>query len=300
MLKYETEQQVVRIGNVELGGQPGQRPTVMIGSIFFRNHRIVSDPLKGIFDHDKARALLDREGEMCAKTGNPRIVDVVADTAEAAINYTEFVARCCDAPLLVDSSLPAARTAVLRHFKGSEIMPRLIYNSIDEHVGEEEADCLRECGITTAIVQPFSSRAIRPRDRLRLLEERLLPVTTRAGIQNIIIDVGVLDIPSVGWAAQTIREVKERYGFPAGCASTNAVYTCQFLKEAGSPSLEAGASAIFTLPQVLGASYVFYGPIRNAPWAYAACGIMDAMLAYNGRNLGYGLACDNHPLHKII
>jgi tetrahydromethanopterin S-methyltransferase subunit H len=300
LIKYETEQKVVRIGHVELGGQPGQRPTVMIGSIFFRGHRIVSDPRKGIFDHDKARALLDREAEMSAKTGNPRIVDVVSDTAESAIAFTEFVATHCDAPLLIDSSLPAARMAALRHFKGSEVMPRLIFNSIDEHVGDEEADCLRECGVQSAIVQPFSNRAVRPRDRLRLLEEKLLPVATRAGIHNIIVDVGVLDIPSVGWAAQTIREVKERFGLPAGCASANAVYTCKFLKEAGSPALEAAASAIFTLPQVMGASYVFYGPIRNATWAYAACGAMDAMIGYNGRNLGYGLQCEVHPLHKIV
>lgn len=300
MFKYEREQKVYRIGNVELGGQPGQRPTVMIGSIFFSGHRIVSDPVKGLFDHDKARALLEREAEMSAKTGNPRIVDVIADTPESAINYLEFVASYCDAPLLVDSSLPQARMAALRHFQGSEVIPRLIFNSIDEHFSPEEEACLRECGVTSAIVQPFSNRAIRPRDRLRLLEEKLLPVAERAGVQNVIIDVGVLDIPSVGWAAQTIREVKERFGFPSGCASTNAVYTCKFLKEAGSPSLEAAAAAIFTLPQTVGASYVFYGPIRNAPWAYAACGIMDVMLAYNGRNLGYAIECDTHPLHRIV
>jgi hypothetical protein len=28
--------------------------------------------------------------------------------------------------------------------------------------------------------------------------------------------------------------------------------------------------------------------------------MMDAMLAYNSRNLGYPLACDSHPLHQIV
>lgn len=63
--------------------------------------------------------------------------------------------------------------------------------------------------------------------------------------------------------------------------------------------MEVAACAIFALPQTVGASYVFYGLIHNAPWAYAACGIMDAMLAYNGRNLGYSIASETHPLHKI-
>lgn len=300
MLRFEKEQIVYRIAGVEIGGQPGQRPTVMIGSIFFRGHRIVSDPRKGIFDQAKARELLEREADASARTGNPRFVDVIADTAAAAIHYLEFVAGHSDAPLLVDSSLPQARMAALRHFKGSEVMPRLIYNSIDEHFSAEEEACLRECGVQSAIVQPFSSRAIRPRDRIRLLEEKMLPAAQRAGIQNVIVDVGVLDIPSVSWAAQTIREVKERHGYPAGCASCNAVYTSHFLKEAGSPSLEAAAAAIFTLPQTVGASYVFYGPIRNAKWAYAACGMMDAMLGYNGRNLGYSIEGEMHPLHRVI
>ena len=59
MFKFESSQRVYRIGDIEIGGHPGQRPTVMVGSIFFQKHRIVSDPRKGTFDEDKARALLE-------------------------------------------------------------------------------------------------------------------------------------------------------------------------------------------------------------------------------------------------
>jgi tetrahydromethanopterin S-methyltransferase subunit H len=300
MFKFESPQKVYRIGDVEIGGMPGQRPTVMIGSIFFKGHRIVSDPRQGIFDEEKARALLEREAAVSERTGNPRIIDVIADTGQAMINYLAFVAACYDAPMLVDSSSPQARMAAIRHFKGSEISTRLIYNSIDEHFSEEEAACLRDCGVETAIVQPFGSRAVRPRDRVRLLQEKLLPAAADAGVKNVIVDVGVLDIPSVSWAAQTIREIKDHLGYPCGCASANALYTCEFLKESGPPVFEAGSATVFTLPMSFGADFVFYGPIRNASWAYAACGMMDAMLAYNSRNLGYRLACDVHPLHRIV
>lgn len=300
MFKFESPQQVFRIGDVEIGGHPGQRPTVMVGSIFFQKHRIVSDPRKGIFDAEKARALLDREAEVSKRTGNPRIIDVVGDTGEALIRYLEFVAASCDAPLLVDSSVPDARIAAVRHFKSSHVLPRLIYNAIDPHFSEEELACLKECGVKTAVVQAFSSRAVRPRDRIRLLEEELLPAARRGGVENFIVDVGVLDIPSVSWAAQTIREIKDRLGLACGCASANALYQCDFLREGGRPVFEAGSAAVLTLPQSFGADYVFYGPIRNARWAYAACGVMDAMLAYNSRNLGYRLACDTHPLHQVM
>ena len=300
MFKFSSSQQVYRIGDVEIGGHPGQRPTVMIGSIFFQKHRIVSDPRKGIFDRDKARALLEREAEVSQRTGNPRFVDVIGDTGEALIRYLEFVASFCESPMLVDSSVPQARMDAIRHFRGSEILPRLVYNALDPHVSEEEVACLKECGVKSAILQPFSSRAVRPRDRMRLLEEKLLPAAHQAGVEQIVVDVGVLDIPSVSWAAQTIWEIKERLGYPCGCASANALYVCDFLRQGGTPIFEAGSASVFTLPQSFGADYVFYGPMRNAPWAYAACGIMDAMLAYNSRNLGYRLACDTHPLHQIV
>jgi len=102
------------------------------------------------------------------------------------IGSLEFVAASCDALLLVDSSVPQARVAAVRHFQGSEILPRLIYNAIDPHFSEEELACLRECGVKTAVVQAFSNRAVRPRDRIRLLEEELLPAARRGGVENVI------------------------------------------------------------------------------------------------------------------
>ena len=72
----------------------------------------------------------------------------------------------------------------------------------------------------------------------------VLPAAADAGVKNVIVDVGVLDIPSVSWAAQTIREIKDHMGYPCGCASANALYTCEFLKESGPPVFEAGAAAV--------------------------------------------------------
>ncbi|TAK36950.1 MAG: tetrahydromethanopterin S-methyltransferase subunit H, partial [Chloroflexota bacterium] len=92
MFEFAHEQKVCTVGNVRVGGRPGENPTVLIGSMFFRGHKIVSDPDKGIFDKKKAKDLLDREEELSAQTGNPRIIDVIGDTGEALINYVEWVA----------------------------------------------------------------------------------------------------------------------------------------------------------------------------------------------------------------
>jgi tetrahydromethanopterin S-methyltransferase subunit H len=300
MLKFSAEQKVYDIAGVEIGGQPGERPTVLVGSIFFSGHRIVDDPLKGSFDRDKAKTLLDREAEAAARTGNPRMIDVIGDTGQALINYVEFVAAHSEAPILVDSFSPQVRLEAVRHFAGSEVVPRLVYNSIAEDCTEEELACLRECGVRSAVIMAFSTSAPKPKSRIKLLQEKLLPAAERAGVENVLVDLGVLDIPSVSWTALAIREVKEVLGYPAGCAPSNALYTWEKLRAQGRPAFEAAAASVFALTQTQGANFVFYGPIRNAPWAFTAAAAVDAMIAYAGRFTRVRPVTDNHPLYKIF
>jgi len=300
MQRFTKEQKVYAIAGVEVGGQPGERPTVLVGSIFFAKHQIVSDPLKGIFDQDKAKALLEREAAISVSTANTRFIDPIGDTAQALINYIEFVAAHTNAPILVDSPLQKVRLETLRHFANSAIISRLIYNSIAEDFTEEELACIRECGVKSAIVLAFSTAAVKPKDRIKLLQERLLPAAERAGVENILVDTGVLDIPSVSWAAHTIYMVKEKLGYPAGCAPSNALFQWEKIRKQGSSAFQAAAAAVFALTQFQGADFLLYGPMRFAPWVYPACAATDAMIAYGGRFSGIRPATREHPLYKIF
>ena len=299
MSRFVAEQRVLQVGSVTLGGQLGEYPTVLVGSIFFSGHRIVGDPVKGTFDKAKAKALLEREAELAVETGNPRFIDVVGDTAQALVNYIEFVATYSEAPLLLDSPNQIARMEALRYFAGSDLMPRLIYNSIADDYTEEELACIRECGLKSGVVLAFGPRAFRPQDKLRLIEERLLPAALQAGLENILIDVGVLDIPSVAWAAQAIWEVKGRLGYPAGCAASNPLYQWR-MRERGPTPFAAASSVVLTLPQCYGANFILYGSIANAPWVYQACATMDALLAYRARLDGLNVKSEKHPLFRIF
>jgi tetrahydromethanopterin S-methyltransferase subunit H len=298
--KFTREQKVFAIAGVEIGGQPGERPTVLMGSIFFSKHQIVSDPLKGTFDHDSAKVLLEREAEASARTANPRFIDPIGDTVQALINYVEFVATHVDGPILIDSPSQKARLDTLRHFAGSEIISRLIYNSIAEDFTEEELTCIRECGVKSAIVLAFSPSAMKPQDRIALFKEKLLPACERAGVENIMVDTGVLDIPSVSWAARAIYLVKESLGYPAGCAPANALFQWEKVRKQGASAFQAAAASVFALTQFYGADFVFYGPMRFAPWVYPACAAVDAMIAYGGRFSGIRPATREHPLYKIF
>ncbi len=300
MIKFTAEQKTFTISGVDVGGQPGQRPTLLIGSIFFSGHKIVKDNIKGVFDKDKARALLERDAEASERTGNPRFVDVIGDTGPALINYLEFVAQHTDAPMLVDSFSQKVRLEAVRHFAGTEIAPRLVYNSIAEDYTDEELDCLRSCSIKSTIIMAFSTTAPKPAQRLKLLVNELLPAAQRAGIENILVDPGVLDIASISWTALAIRDIKETLGYPSGCAPSNALYTWEKLRALGRPAFEAAAAATFTLTQAAGADFVHYGPIRDAPWVYQAVATADAMTAYAGRITGIRPVTEAHPLYRIF
>jgi tetrahydromethanopterin S-methyltransferase subunit H len=104
----------------------------------------------------------------------------------------------------------------------------------------------------------------------------------------------------VGWTALAIHEEKDTLGYPAGCAPSNALYTWEKLRAQGQPVFEAAAAAVFATTQLQGANFIFYGPIRNAPWAFAAAATADAMMAYCGRFTGVRPATQNHPLYKIF
>jgi tetrahydromethanopterin S-methyltransferase subunit H len=299
MFKFTQEQKICKIGDINLGGQPGENPTVLIGSIFYRGHRIVSDPDEGIFDKQKAKDLLDREAELSAETGNPRIIDVVGDATKALIKYIEFVAANSTSPILVDSSLPKARLEAIKHFAKTEVVPRLIYSSVDPYHTDDELACIKDCGIKSAIVLAFTAKAVKPKNRVKLLTEDLLVAAQRADVENMLIDVGVLDIPSIGWSTQAIWEVKEALGYPCGCATANALYMWGKLKKKGAPTFESVGSVVLLWPISWGANFILYGPIRNAPWVYPACAALDAMVAYGGMSMGIH-PTKEHPLYRIF
>jgi tetrahydromethanopterin S-methyltransferase subunit H len=54
MFKFNTPQKIYDVGRVKVGGQPGQLPTFLIGSIFWLGQKMVQDANKGIFDAKEA------------------------------------------------------------------------------------------------------------------------------------------------------------------------------------------------------------------------------------------------------
>jgi len=306
LFRFDRPQETVRIGDLVLGGQPGEFPTVLIGSIFYDRHKIVGDPKRGEFDEDQALELIASLEEVSEKTGNPFMLDAVGSTPEALEKYIDFVGDNCKAPFLVDSSSVDTRLSAIRHAIEVGLGNRSIYNSIDCYVREEELSSINDIGVECAVVMAFNPRDLRPEGRLELLtggegKPGLVEKARQAGVEKVIVDTAVLDAPSIGLSARTILLVKEHLGLPCGCAPSNAISTwkkCEVTYgEIGFKACRATANAI---PILLGADFILFGPISYASEIFPVCALADALVAYTCRYLGTDILASNHPLRRIF
>ena len=306
MFKFEREQKVFNISGLRVGGQPGEYPTVLIGSIFYEGHKIVKDTTKGEFDKPQAQALIEKQEELSMKTGNPFILDVVGTTPEALIKYVEFVSEVTKAPFLVDSPSATTRIQVMKHLMELGLGDRAIYNSIDYTVNADEIAKLKELNVKSAVLMAYNPKYPFPKGRLDILQgsseqKGLLQAAKEGGIENTLIDTAVLDAPSIGLAAYAIHSVRDELGLPAGCGTANGIAMWNRVKEDYGPvgvSSAITASAVSTL--MMGASFVLYGMVKYGEFIFPACALVDAMIAYNARTFGIRPKTKDHPLYKIF
>ena len=120
MKRFTTEQKVYDIAKVKVGGQPGELPTFIIGSIFWLGQPMVQDANKGIFNPAEAEKIINTMQTQSDMTGVPFALDVVGTTEEAFGTWAWTVSpkasgRCCLKASLcareVDASGPGAVTA---------------------------------------------------------------------------------------------------------------------------------------------------------------------------------------------
>ncbi|MEM2134364.1 MAG: tetrahydromethanopterin S-methyltransferase subunit H [Candidatus Jordarchaeaceae archaeon] len=306
MFTFEREQKIFTIGNVKIGGQPGELPTVLVGSIFYDRHKIVSDPAKGVFDKGKAEELIKRQEEMSDKTGNPHMVDIVGSTETAIVKYVEFVAGITNAPFFIDSTATDVKMAGVKYSAETGLLDRTVYNSITFHVSEQEIRDLKNIGVKSAVLLGYNPRNVKPQGRIELLKgdqntKGLIQYAEEAGIQNMLVDTAVLDVPSIGIAAEAVKLVKQEFGLPSGGGPLNAVLEWKRVTELGENAKKVCAATAVTAMIHAGANWVLYGPIYNSDVVFPAVAMVDSTIAYTkSRMRQITIQTKNHPLYKIF
>ncbi|MEM2421823.1 MAG: tetrahydromethanopterin S-methyltransferase subunit H, partial [Candidatus Bathyarchaeia archaeon] len=187
MYQFKNEQKIFEIGKVKVGGIPGERPTVLIGSIFYAREKIVIDHKKGEFDKDKAENYIKMQEEYSDKTGNPHMVDVGGSTNEAIIKFLDFVSKVTDAPILIGGASPNVRLAGLKYVKEVGIKNPIIYNSILPEHKKEELEKIKEHNVKTVILLGFSPKDFTSTGKIQTIKN-LLSIIQKAGVTQPMID----------------------------------------------------------------------------------------------------------------
>lgn len=305
LFRFRKQQKIFEIGKVRVGGQPGELPTVLIGSIFHEGHRIVKDKNLGVFDRQKAEHLIKLQEELSEETGIPCMVDVVGENSSALIKYIDFVSEVTDAPFLINGQRASVRIAAAKHVAEVGLKERAVYNSINYTIRDEEIREIRETGLKAAIIQAFNPKDPRPSGMISMLngnggKEGLIKAALRAGIKKPVILTPVLDIPSIGPAADGIRVLKEEFGMPTGTAPIGVVGRWIKIEKLGKDAKKACRAGALAAAQMMGADFIIYGSLAKARNLFPVCAMIDAIIAYNARNYGIRPLTKSHPLYRIF
>lgn len=281
MLEYESEQKTLIIGGVRIGGSLGRIPTVLIPSVFYMKDRLVKNADAGEIDKSATEDILNMLAGLTEKTGISTMLDVVATTSEAMVKYLQYLVDNTEFPLLIDGSDSLeVNTAGIRFAEDSGFLDRVIINSLTPDSKDELYDVVQETGLTNALLLTFNTASLASSSKRVELAETLIQKAQTAGVSNILIDTGVMDLPTLGIACKTQHILKDKYGYPVGNGAHNAVSTWvglvpKFGKDAKKPAL-VGSSL---MPVSLGADFVLMGPAKDASLVYPSVAMIDVALS---------------------
>ncbi len=279
MFTFQKDQKIFEIENVQFGGQPGKRPPVLIGSLFYPQHSVVENRKEGIVDQEALQKRLDTLHQVMGETEGAGALMLYAETEEAAASYLETVSEETALPLLLDSPSVEVKLSGARRAREMGVENRIIYNTVHYGTEDEELERLQELGIESAVLLAFDPSDPSLKGKIYLLEdggktldEGLIDRGQRYGIERPLLDLAVMSMDqNAGSALRGIFVAKAKWGLPCGCAPHNAVESWEGLarKRGEEPSLYRSVDiSSISLPIAAGADFVIYGPIEYAKKAF--------------------------------
>lgn len=302
MFKFATEQKVMELGKVKIGGQVGENPTVLIPSIFYDGHNIV-DAKNNTFDEARAEALIRQVEEAGDKHKLPYIFQVVGLTPELMTKGLDFVADMTDAPIILDSADYESRIIGLEHASGNSYARRCMYNAINMMIDEKEIDALTRSTIEATVILGFNMQDPSVSARIELLEsggdsvdKGLIPIAKECGFEKILYDPGVQPFgQGAGSSFRLLSVVKAHYGLPTGVGAHNIPSSWAWLhKNAEKEYRRIADISANTIGITAGANSLFIGPVENAKFAAPAVAMTDILMADSLQDFGIEHA-EEHP-----
>lgn len=307
LFRFSLDQKVINIAGTKIGGQPGEFPTVLCGTIFYQGHKIVEDHDRGFFDEALAGKLVSNQAELSEQTGCPAVLHLYARTMAAFERYLDFADRSWEGPLILDSADPVVRAGMAGLISEVGLADRAIYNSISIGTTEQEAVALEESELDSAIVLAYNPSDSSVDGCMKLLQtggsvmdKGLTDLCMDLGIVNMLLDPGVMPLGSGAGSALRFSVVaKAKLGWPAGSGIHNAVSAWPWLKGRSTLEKRCCDAAAAAMQQLAGGDFLLYGPIDDADIIFPVAAMADVMIAEAVKDLDIWPVA-GHPINRLV
>ena len=316
MFKYDTPQKVYEVGKAKVGGNPGEYPTVLAGSIFYAKEKVFAskeDMDKGIFNKEAAEKLVRTQEEMSDTTGNKIWVQIMAETDAAMIKEIEWYADIGKDAFLVDSSAASAKIVGAKRADEMGLSDRVIYNSINAAVTEAELNAIKPLKFTAAIVLAFNPMDPSVKGRMEILTKGgaghtkgMLDIAKDKGVTRPLVDVAATSLGAGSGSTYRAQfAVKSQLGEPVGGGYHNIADAWPWLKKykkqpGHEKAMEPASIGTNIIAVSLGCNFCLYGPIEAAPEVFPAVAMNDIIVEEAAKEMGTAFATDVLPLTKLI
>ncbi len=308
MYSFIKEQRVLDVGGVSFGGQPGEYPTVLFGTMFYgREFKVLDDAA-----YAKARQYFDEQARLSEATGVPGVADVYIRSPEYVAKELDFVLGITDGPFSIDSSEASTRALALAHLSKEGALERVIYNSLNLGVTSEEADAIKKYPPGCILALAYNPRDMSVDGRAEILTGGagmvcvgggLLDIASSAGVENVILDTGATPFGSMG--CETLRAIpvfKNKFGLPTGCSIHNTLESWPWMKDYRKESQKAydcaNAAANSIVPMCCG-DFIVYGPLSCAGDVFPAVAFADKLMAEGAKDYFGVKPSAGHPYNRL-
>ncbi len=306
MFRFETEQQVVEVGGVKFGGQPGQYPTVVVPSIFQKGDRVFEGAKrKEGFNQAKATEIIRMAEKISAESGVPVMADIVANTGKEFQNFIDFFVSVTDMPFCIDAWVMKPKLEGAAYCAEKGLLDRMFYNSLTvwEEDLETEIKEIADIGVKHVLLVAFDMADQMPSGRITGTQ-KLLDAIDKVGakFESLFVDTSVMNGPATGLCSLANKLVKEKWGMPAASAPSNGSYMWKAAREMWGFKGWAGSDAALEgLSACLYHDMIFSGPMAGSDRVIPAVAMANAYEATMVFGEHKELPVDpNHPLYKCF
>ncbi len=281
LFQFTREQKIAEIGGIKIGGQPGENPIVLIGSIFHKGDGLIEHRKEGRFNRKKARELIETQERFSRETGLPCMIDIVANSGDEFKAYLDFVIEVTELPFAIDAWMMKPKLEAARYVGSLGLLDRMLYNSLTVWSEElkREKDEMREIGVQHLVLVPFDDQDLMPSGRIKGLH-RLFEVLGEAEFESLLIDTSIMNVPATGISCLANYRIKEEFGLPVGSAPANGSYMWKEARELWGKEGFAGIdAAVHSIAGVLWHDFLFYGPLTGAQRIFPAVATASSILA---------------------